>query len=284
MCKFFQRTSPLSEKVLLKRIGSRRPAIKYSALRMAALLFGVLFRPICCVADNFSVTEALDDAKLYFTAPLRWDSQDWLYFGAALAAVGAAHEFDSRVRTHFVDPTQPLKGEDKNAARDALPAIALIVGTGLYAGMIGDRDGYRETWSLFEAGIFSTATSEVLTLAAGRERPDATTSPNMWRHGGDSFPSVHVSAAFAIGTVFAESGNDDYRWIRRIIGYGVATGTAYLRVHENVHWLSDTVAGSALGIATARFVLNRQGGEQRAALQFQPLKDGWQLAYTVRTP
>ena len=270
--------------MLLQRIRSRGPTIEHSALRTAALLFGALLWPIGCVADSFSVSEALDDAKLYFTAPLRWDSQDWLYFGAALAAVGAAHEFDSRVRTHFVDPTQPLNGRDKNSARDALPAVALIVGTGLYAGAIGDRDGYRETWSLLEAGVFSTATSEVLTLAAGRERPDATTSPNMWRHGGDSFPSVHVSAAFAIGTVFAESGNDEYRWIRRIIGYGVATGTAYLRVHENVHWLSDTVAGTALGIATARFVLNRQGGEQHASFQFQPSKDGWQLAYTVRTP
>jgi membrane-associated phospholipid phosphatase len=270
--------------VLLERIRSRGPAIKHSALRMAALLFGVICWPISSVADSFSVGEALNDAKLYFTAPLRWDSQDWLYFGAALAAVGAAHEFDSRVRTHFVDPNQPLNGADKNSARDALPAVALIVGTGLSAGWFRDRDGYRETWSLLEAGVFSTATSEVLTLAAGRERPDATTSPNMWRQGGDSFPSVHVSAAFAIGTVFAESGNDEYRWIRRIIGYGVGTGTAYLRVHENVHWLSDTVAGSALGIATARFVLNRQGGEQNASFQFQPLKDGWQLAYTVRTP
>jgi len=270
--------------VLLKRIRSRGPAINHSALRIAALLSGALLWPIGSVADSFSVGEALNDTKLYFTAPLRWDSQDWLYFGAALAAVGAAHEFDGRVRTHFVDPKQPLNGADKNSARDAAPAVALIVGTGLYASWIGDRDGYRETWALLEAGVFSTATSEVLTLAAGRERPDATTSPNMWRHGGDSFPSVHVSAAFAIGTVFAESGNDEYRWIRRIIGYGVATGTAYLRVHENVHWLSDTVAGTALGIATARFVLNRQGGEQHASIQFQPSKDGWQLAYTVRTP
>jgi membrane-associated phospholipid phosphatase len=106
----------------------------------------------------------------------------------------------------------------------------------------------------------------------------------MWRQGSDSFPSVHASAAFAIGTVFAESGNDEYRWIRRILGYGIAAGTAYIRVRENVHWLSDTVAGSALGIATARFVLNRQGGERDASLQFQPVKNGWQLAYTVRTP
>ena len=260
------------------------PKCIYATRQTAILLFGMLFWPVSSLADSFSIHDVLEDTKLYFTAPLRWDSQDWLYFGAALTAIGAAHEFDSRVRTHFVNPKDPLTGEDKNSARDALPAVALIVGTGLYAGAIGDRDGYRETWSLLEAGVFSVTTSEVLTLVAGRERPDATTSPNMWRHGGDSFPSVHVSAAFAIGTVFAESGNDEYRWIRRIIGYGIATGTAYVRVHENVHWLSDTVAGSALGIATARFVLNRQGGEQNAALQFQPLKNGWQLAYTMRTP
>ena len=270
--------------MLAKRIEHSGGLVERAARRTAALLFGMLVWPGSSSADSFSIGDVLQDAKLYVTAPLRWDADDWLYFGGALAAIGAAHAFDSRVRTHFADPKQPLNGEDKNSARDALPAAALVVGTGLYAVMIGDRDGYRETGSLLEAGIFSTATAEVLTLAAGRERPDATTSPNMWGHSGDSFPSVHVTAAFAIGTVFAESGNDEYRWIRRIIGYGVAAGTAYVRVHENVHWLSDTVAGSALGIATARFVLNREGGEQHASIQFQPLKDGWQLAYTVRTP
>src|SRR5260221_9694672 len=181
---------------------------------MAALLFGALFWPIGCAADSFSVGEALNDTKLYFTAPLRWDSEDWLYFGAALAAVGAAHEFDGRVRTHFVDPKQPLNGADKNSARDAAPAVALIVGTGLFASWIGDRDGYRETWSLLEAGVFSTATAEVLTLAAGRERPDATTSPNMWRHGGESFPPGHRSGAFPLRPALPGSRNDSYPWIR----------------------------------------------------------------------
>jgi membrane-associated phospholipid phosphatase len=279
----FHLTSRSSEKVLLKRICPSGRRIEHSTRWKTVLLLGVLFSPAGSMADSFSLGELLNDTKLYYTAPLRWDAQDWLYFGAALTAIGAAHEFDSRVRTHFVNPKDPLNGDDRNSARDALPALALIVGTGLYAGAIGDRDGYRETWSLLEAGVFSVTTSEVLTLAAGRERPDATTSANLWRHGGDSFPSVHVSAAFAIGTVFAESGNDEYRWVRRILGYGIAAATSYVRVRENVHWLSDTVAGTALGIATARFVLNRRDREQRAALQFQPVKDGWQLAYTVRT-
>ncbi len=267
------------------------PGPSRSAAGILALFF---FTAVTCTAgmaraEPSTLHDALEDTELYFTAPLRWDTEDWLYFGGTLTVIGASHVFDQRVREHFADPNASLNGEDKNTLRDALPAVALIAGTGLYAAFIRDSDGYQETWALLEAGILSTATGEALTYAAGRERPDATTSPNEWRQGGDSFPSVHASAAFAIGMVFAESGNDEYRWIRRIVGYGVAGATGYVRVRDNVHWLSDTVAGSALGIATARFVLNRQNARHASeddsvsSVQFQPAGDGWRLSYSVRT-
>lgn len=244
----------------------------------------VLLPPPAAAADSFTLGTALEDTKLYFTAPLRWDAEDWQYLGATLAAIGAAHQYDQRVRDHFATGSYAiLDGKDRNSLRDAVPAAALIAGTWAYAGYLGDSDGFREGWSLIEAGVLSTASGEILGYAAGRERPDATMSPNQWRQGGDSFPSLHAGAAFAIGTVFAESGSDDYRWIRRVVGYGIAGATAYIRVKENVHWLSDTVAGGALGIATARFVLNRQAPASRASLQFQPLKDGWLLSYSVNT-
>ena len=161
-----------------------------------------------------------------------------------------------------------------------MPTAALIAGTWATAGYLGDSDGYHEAWRLVEAGVFSTATAEALSLAAGRERPDGTTSPNEWRKGGDSFPSVHTSAAFAVGITFAESGNDEYRWIRRILGYAVAGGTAYVRMKYNVHWLSDTVAGAALGAATARFVLNRENGTG-AHFSYTPQKGGFLLSYEL---
>jgi membrane-associated phospholipid phosphatase len=241
--------------------------------------------PVAGHAADSLLDTTLEDTKLYFTSPLRWDEEDWLYFGGALIAIGAAHSFDERVRDHFATGSQAILngGEDKNSLRDVAPTVAVIAGTGLYAAFIDDRDGYRETWSLIEAGAFGGATAEVLGYATGRERPDATTTPNEWGKGGDSFPSLHTTVAFAVGTVFAESGNDEYRWIRRIIGYGVASATAYVRTSENVHWLSDSVAGAALGIATARFVLNRQEAQDLGALQFQPVKNGWLISYSIRT-
>ena len=128
------------------------------------LIGATLLCPAGSFADSFTLGEALEDTKLYFTAPVRWDSQDWLYFGGALLAVGASHGFDSRVRTHFATPNDSrLNGADRNAVRDALPAVALIAGTALYASFIDDSDGYREIWSLLEAGVFSTATTEIYT-------------------------------------------------------------------------------------------------------------------------
>ena len=227
----------------------------------AASLGLVAFSP-ACRAESLHAADLWTDTKLYFTAPARWDTQDWLFFGGAMAAIGAAHQFDGNVRRHFTTSTQPLDGKDPHSLRDAAPAGALMVGTWLYAGLIDNEAGHIEAYTMAEAAAFSTVTSVAFKYAAGRLRPNETTRVDEWRSSGSSFPSLHTSAAFAIGTVLAESGGDDYRWTRRLLGYGIAGGTAYIRLHDNQHWLSDAVAGAAIGFASARFTLNRR--QQRA--------------------
>jgi hypothetical protein len=265
-----------------------KSASRAARARLAVVLAGslaIVFLRTARADDYMSLHGALEDIRDYYTAPLRWDGSDWLAFGGSLAAIAAAHSLDERVRGDFAKGPGALNGgEDKNSLRDALPTVAIIGGTFAAAGFMGDHEGYRETWALVEAGALSTVTGEVLSYGFGRERPDETASPNEWGKGRDSFPSVHVSAAFAVGAVFAESGGDEYCWLRRILGYGIAAGTGYLRMHENVHWLSDTVAGSAIGIATARFVLHRENGDtsHASSVSFQPTKDGWMIAYTKR--
>lgn len=205
------------------------------------------------------------DTKAYFTGPLHWDSRDWLLAGSAAALIGISHSFDGTVRRHFATGSRAvMDGKDPHSLRDAVPAAAIVAGTFAYAWWIDDERGAGETFSMLEAAGLSAVSTEVLKFAAGRKRPNETANANDWRNSGSSFPSLHSSAAFAIGTVFAESGSDDYRWIRRFIGYGMAGATAYVRMKDNVHWLSDTIAGAAIGIATARFVLNRRGSSSSA--------------------
>jgi len=179
------------------------------SLPCTAACFASLLYPVCSGAQAVQPREALEDTKLYFTAPLRWDGRDWLEFGGTLVALGIIHEFDDDVRDQFFDPaSDTLDGEDPNNFEDALPAAVMLAGTWLLAGIV--------------------------------ERARR--------------------VAFAIGTVLAESGDDRYRLARRILGYGLAGTTAYLRLDHNQHWASDVAAGAALGLSTARFVMNRREG------------------------
>jgi membrane-associated phospholipid phosphatase len=215
--------------------------------------------PLPSHADDFTLGDVLSDAKLYFTAPLRWDGSDWLFFGGSIAAIAVAHDFDSQVRDHFAPVgAAGLTGADKNSIRDFIPTASMVVGTWLVGEVTDDSFASTEAYTMLEAAGFSSVTAEALRYAAGRERPDETTDTNDWRDGGNSSPSLVATAAFAVGAVFAESGSDVYRWFRRVLGYGMASATAYLRLHGNQHWLSDTVAGAALGIATARFSTHRR--------------------------
>ena len=232
-------------------------------------------------ADSRIAHDFAEDAKLYFTAPVRWDGRDWLHVGETVALVGIAHQFDDDVRTHFVAGiAAPLSGKDTHSARDALPAATIVLGTWAAAFWQQNSDGYEEGREMLEAAGFSAVTTTLVKYAARRTRPNETADPNDWRAGGDSFPSLHTSAAFAIGTVLAESGGDNHRWLRRFLGYGIAGATGYARLHDNVHWLSDTVAGAAIGIATARFVM-RRGDERDRKGEFSllPTDGGLVLAY-----
>lgn len=223
------------------------------------------------------------DIKAYYTAPLHWDAREWAWFGGALLAIGASHHYDTQVRTHFTKDLAPGQTINSNDAEDILPTVGVLVATWGYAALVDDSNGLHESWAMLEAAGLSTVTAYALKYTIRREGPDQTTDPNQWfKSGGNSFPSTHATAAFAVGTVLAESGNDDYRWLRRVLGYGLGVGTSYLRLKHNAHWLSDTVAGAALGISTAHFTMNhtyRRNDEGGFAVV--PVEGGAMLTYRM---
>ena len=232
------------------------------------------------------VVRTLGDAKAYYTAPLRWNARDWEFFGGALGAIAAAHHYDAQVRTHFDQGSSLPFGPQPSSTSDltdALPGFAAFAATWGYATLVDSRAGKSEAWNMLESAGLASMTGFAMKYVFGRQRPDATTDPNRWFSGGSSFPSLHVTAAFAIGTVMAESGNPQVRWIRRVIGYGIGAGTAYLRMKHNAHWLSDTVAAAALGMATAHFVMHRSAErhEGNSAVSVVPVRGGIMLAYTA---
>jgi membrane-associated phospholipid phosphatase len=129
--------------------------------------------------------------------------------------------------------------------------ISLVVlGFGLVTGKAGVR---RAGTRLVAAVAGSFLEAEALKFVAGRARPDSGLGAYHFDpfSGRQSFPSGHVTAAFAVAT----SLSDDIKSpLASVILYTAATGTAFARINDDRHWLSDTGMGALIGIFTAKVV------------------------------
>lgn len=67
----------------------------------------------------------------------------------------------------------------------------------------------------------------------------------------NSFPSGHTSTAFAMAEWLRTEYGSSLPWVT-VGGYAVATSVGVLRVFNNRHWVSDVVAGAAIGILSVR--------------------------------
>ena len=132
-----------------------------------------------------------------------------------------------------------------------------VAGALLAAGLISGRkglthSGVRVLASVVLAGVTTGGGKVVF----GRLRPVESTNQYVFRpfshH--DSFPSGHATMAFALATSLADE--IDRPWASVVLFAG-ATGTAWSRLNDQRHWLSDVLAGATVGIAAASFVEGR---------------------------
>ncbi len=160
-----------------------------------------------------------------------------------------------------------LPGFDRWAVHDAIPtwntasSVALL---GLGAAVAVDL-GRRERGTPYlvaavQAGLWAEGATEMLKAAVGRTRPVLYTDGAVAAAGnGDnlrSFPSGHVSMAFALATTY---------WLARRdltgrpgapgwLGFVAAAGVGVMRVTAGKHFPSDVLAGALLGTASGVIV------------------------------
>ena len=167
-----------------------------------------------------------------------------------------------------------------------LPSILVragdLMGNGRYvvpallAGLVGgvavsDTAVEQVSTRAFETTAVAAGAALILKSAIGRRRPDV--APNTafsfrpFAFKGNSLPSGHTTIAFAVATSLASETKD--HWSDALF-YSLGTLTAFARINDDKHWLSDTVLGAALGIAAARLVQrwNRTSPQPAPALSF----------------
>ena len=114
------------------------------------------------------------------------------------------------------------------------------------------RGGGRVLASIVLAGL----TTGSLKFITGRFRPDEASSQYIFQpfSNHDAFPSGHATMAFALATSLSEEIRRP--WASAVL-YAGATGTAWSRLNDHKHWLSDVLAGAMIGVTSAKVMEGR---------------------------
>jgi len=101
-----------------------------------------------------------------------------------------------------------------------------------------------------------------------------------------SFPSGHTATAFAAAEMLNQEFRDNSPWIG-YAGYAVATATGVLRMYNNMHWVSDVVAGAGFGILSTKLTyliypkLKKLLGITQREFNISPSYQNHQLGYKL---
>src|SRR5271167_1975974 len=196
--------------------------------------------------DNISIGPSLlkriaGDQRAIWTSPahLRLIDADWLLpIGITTGVLLAT---DTEVSKHLSN--SPSRLSNSNTFSNFGVASLVGAGAGLYLlGHITHDDHKRETGFLAaEAALNSMALTYATKYTFGRERPLVNDYEGRFWQGGDSFPSEHASAAWAIASVIAHEYPGP---LTSVFAYGLASAVSMSRVTAKQHFPTDVFIGS----------------------------------------
>jgi len=188
--------------------------------------------------------------------------------GLALAAHPADPTLNSRLGGHwdaFFAPGKYIGGTAEQ--------VAMSLGVYAYGRLMDQPKVSHLGNDLLQAEILSEIIIEPLKLATQRLRPYQTAHCGF----NCSFPSGHASVTFADATVIERH----LGWKYSAIGYAIAAYVAASRLHDNDHWFSDVVFGTATGTIAGRTVVHH--ASDYWAFTPVPLPDGGVAVFVSRT-
>ena len=201
----------------------------------------------------FSQTFRLGKDASAFVEP-----QSLVVLAAGLGLAKAVTGWDDRANSHleenwileFSDVTN-LYG----SSRYNLPASLIFWS---YTRMRGGETARALSSDIIRSLVYVQAVVGPIKHAVGRERPDGSNKL--------SFPSGHTANSFAMAELF----RGRFGWKAGVPLYTLGVLTALGRMEENLHHLSDVVAGATIGYAIGRAV----NGRTHSRINIAPYRQG----------
>lgn len=254
---------------------------------LLAILSNIAFAQIDTISLNKAyIKKYWDDTKSIITSPARWQQDDWITLGVLISGTGSLMFADQAI----ADFSQEHRSNeiDRFSANFMEPfdlEYSMLLMSGFFAhGILAKNKKSVSTALLaFESYVLASLITRVPKNLLGRERPDnwEGNGPFVFKgpFHGNSFPSGHTTASFAIASVIATQYRE-HKWVP-IVAYSVASLTGLSRVYDNKHWLTDVVAGATIGTLVGNLVSHRSADSKLSVVPIGNSNfQGVRLSYT----
>jgi membrane-associated phospholipid phosphatase len=202
----------------------------------------------------------------------------WVILGIGAAGAALAHPADDDLNGHLTGSRAvgrvfaPGKWIGSAYVQAGTAAGLYVIGRYVMPHGPGESKTNKVShlgFDMLRALIVSQALTQGIKVTAQRARPTGECC---------AFPSGHASAAFATASVLERHLGYRGAWPTFVVAGYVATS----RLHDNRHFLSDVVFGSALGIASGWTVVGRHGRSSYALVPV-PIHRGVMVRITSRS-
>ena len=217
--------------------------------------------------ELFAPKEVLLDVTRFGSGDLRRDA---LLLGSSAALTGFAIEDGDDAAFGWGPETLDDVSDSLSLLGSRVFMYPALISS-FYVGKATDRPGLSRTAAQMTQALMLTDLLVMpLKMAVGRTRPDGSDSY--------SFPSGHTAGAFAIATVL----NNNYGPKVGLPAYAFASLMGAARIDERRHFLSDVVAGAAIGYFAASAVNRRFGGREVNVHVVRSPSGGRGIGFTIR--
>ena len=202
----------------------------------------------------------LRDQKAIWTAPLHLEREDARWIVPGSIGLMALFTTDRITGDEIGEADHPVGLSHAISYAGSIYGVTAAAGTFYLLGRAHNDARARETGVLIaEASVDSVIVYAALKGITQRGRPEDGADRSEFFHGGSSFPSGHATQAWAMATIIADEYHD-HRSVQ-IAAYGMATAVSIARVTGHNHYISDVVAGSALGFGIGKYVYHKRHRE-----------------------
>ena len=218
----------------------------------------------------------LHDQKAIWTAPLHLDRNDMKWAVPGGIGLMALFTTDRITGDEIFESNRQVKASRIVSYAGSVYGLGAVATTFYLVGRKNNDYRARETGLLSaEALVNSVIAEAAIKGITQRARPAAGRERSEFFDGGSSCPSGHATQAWAVAAVIASEYK--HRPAVQIAAYGVATAVSVARFTVKKHYVSDVVAGSALGYGIGKYVFKAHHRESVVEEDGAISKSAWPL-------